>query len=687
MIRDEIKKLSEKKICSNNIENTYEYLSDYYDVSFDRYNPSDLKKAIHNSSPFYIKDNFVVGYEDGKFFNDNGDSLKIERMVKAVIVNDVSSNIPSTEISSVKIEAQQDQSDDVNADFFAIVDKNEWGDVSDFFNIIGTLKIGKPYLPEHSVIFNFRDQTEEEKKNKIVSYLQGNNIYILNKDNYIDNCFHEIGHVFWRDCLEFEEQKRFKQYMKVLKPSALYEYEWERSNAEEVFCTIYKWFLKAKLLNKSFMNILEFEEPKGLEMLLSVLRRIKEDRMIEDIWSLHKNNVFSFINPRRDSKGRIVMQKGLSDMIKGIKVPKKEIHKSINKFEDGYRFIDLEKSTLCINDNDEIVFEQDMRKTISDKTKTIYFDMDRVIADFDKGFYEQFGIDPTKIDSFTTRQYYTQNPHFFRNLPVIPQGLELFNSLKDTYNIVFLTTPDDGMPNCRMDKIDWIRENVGEHTVLFSHNKGEYATDNQSILIDDDYHNKNKDSWTNAGGTFIRFPQKNEKILVQVENIMNPVKESKRVKQTIKEMNINTNPSEGQKESGIYKKGNINYKGLNIKIENPKGSVRWGIGEDGIKWINKMTASYGYITGTEGHDNDPVDVFIGDKIGASRCFVVNQTKNGLFDEHKIILCVDNIDDAEKLYLSNYKNGWNNYTDIVQTNTKKLREWLNTGDVHMPYKND
>lgn len=49
------------------------------------------------------------------------------------------------------------------------------------------------------------------------------------------------------------------------------------------------------------------------------------------------------------------------------------------------------------------------------------------------------------------------------------------------------------------------------------------------------------------------------------------------------------------------------YQGMDISIENRKGSIRRGTASDGTKWETKMTWPYGYIRGTEGTDGDHVD--------------------------------------------------------------------------------
>jgi hypothetical protein len=62
------------------------------------------------------------------------------------------------------------------------------------------------------------------------------------------------------------------------------------------------------------------------------------------------------------------------------------------------------------------------------------------------------------------------------------------------------------------------------------------------------------------------------------------------------------------------------------------------------------------------------------------------TADNLFDEHKIILGCESVDEALKLYLGNYRKGWESRIgSIVPTNTKQLRMWLTTGNLNEPFK--
>lgn len=302
--------------------------------------------------------------------------------------------------------------------------------------------------------------------------------------------------------------------------------------------------------------------------------------------------------------------------------------------------------------------------------------MDGVIADFVKGYKQAFNRNAYEDDSFTINNFCQKVPNFFAMLPVNDKGLELFNHLKNDYNIVFLTTPMDRMPYCKVDKIDWIRENLGEYNVIFSDNKAEFVVDSESILIDD--MDKNIKEWEENGGTGILFSKKLNHILSIIKETFDPIVNKKE----LLKVKINSDPTENQKISGNYLKGNIEVNNLKIKIENVPGSIRWGFSEIGQKWITKMSEYYGYITGTIGSDNDPVDVFINPKgVNRSLVFVINQSKDdGMFDEVKCMIGYKDEEESKKAYLKNYTKGWEkNIISIKRTNTRKLRDWLENGN--------
>ena len=144
--------------------------------------------------------------------------------------------------------------------------------------------------------------------------------------------------------------------------------------------------------------------------------------------------------------------------------------------------------------------------------------------------------------------------------------------------------------------------------------------------------------------------------------------------------NTDKNPSQAQKESGNYRKGHIRFGGYNYTIENPQGSYRSGVDENGKKWKQKMNNTYGYILGTKGKDGDHLDMFINDKADLDswngNVYVVDQVlPDGSFDEHKVMYGFDSEEEARKAYLSNYEQGWQGLGNITGVSKEDFDRWL------------
>ena len=144
---------------------------------------------------------------------------------------------------------------------------------------------------------------------------------------------------------------------------------------------------------------------------------------------------------------------------------------------------------------------------------------------------------------------------------------------------------------------------------------------------------------------------------------------------------VNTEPTEAQKEAGNYKKGHVQVGTFDITIEQPEGSIRRGTDADGKKWESKMHNTYGYFRGTEGVDGDHIDVFLSNDIdgwNGRKVFVVDQyNPDGTFDEHKVMLGFNDMDEAKSDYLTNYEKGWENgrRIDISSTNLEDFEKWI------------
>lgn len=142
---------------------------------------------------------------------------------------------------------------------------------------------------------------------------------------------------------------------------------------------------------------------------------------------------------------------------------------------------------------------------------------------------------------------------------------------------------------------------------------------------------------------------------------------------------VDTNPSDAQKEAGNYKKGHIKLDGYDITIENPKGSERSGTDADGNKWSITMNNDYGYIRGTESIDGDHIDIFLSDNPAEGNVYVIDQlnTTTGEFDEHKVMYGFSSMDEATQAYLSNYSPGWQGLGAISEVSKDEFKKWIDS----------
>lgn len=146
-------------------------------------------------------------------------------------------------------------------------------------------------------------------------------------------------------------------------------------------------------------------------------------------------------------------------------------------------------------------------------------------------------------------------------------------------------------------------------------------------------------------------------------------------------------PTEAQKEAGNYAKGHVRVQGLDISIENPRGSVRSGTNKDGRAWKTTMPDHYGYIRGTVGKDKDHIDVTLGpDPENASLpIFVFNQAnlETGQFDEHKTFMGYADVDAARAAYRASFSGRLGQRMEkgllgIAQFTPEQFKAWLADG---------
>ncbi|MDR1219703.1 MAG: hypothetical protein LBK73_08860 [Treponema sp.] len=126
--------------------------------------------------------------------------------------------------------------------------------------------------------------------------------------------------------------------------------------------------------------------------------------------------------------------------------------------------------------------------------------------------------------------------------------------------------------------------------------------------------------------------------------------------------------------SGYPLQGRTKVHGMDISIENKKGSARSGTDKDGHEWNVLMNFDYGYIRGTVGKDKDHIDVYVGPNPESEIVYIVNQNDptTGDFDEQKVMLGFNSEEDAKAAYLKQYdRPGF--FGDIVKMDIETFKE--------------
>ncbi|UYF70477.1 PLxRFG domain-containing protein [Acinetobacter ursingii] len=143
-------------------------------------------------------------------------------------------------------------------------------------------------------------------------------------------------------------------------------------------------------------------------------------------------------------------------------------------------------------------------------------------------------------------------------------------------------------------------------------------------------------------------------------------------------------PTQAQIEAGNYKKGHIKVHGLDIAVENPRGSERRGTDPDGNEWSHNMSDHYGYIKRTTGADQEHIDTYVGKNPKSENVFIVDQIDQGSggFDEHKVMLGFDSQEEAITAYKSNFDKGWK-VGPVTQMSKDQFKDWLKNSDTSKP----
>ena len=147
----------------------------------------------------------------------------------------------------------------------------------------------------------------------------------------------------------------------------------------------------------------------------------------------------------------------------------------------------------------------------------IYFDMDGVLADFNRGLQELCGID--KVDQEHSNEEtdtamwaaVRKVEHFYDRLEPVPGSVDLFMKLyqkfgRDCEILTGIPKPNKNIANAGEDKTIWVHRILSPDVVVhivFKEEKKNYCTGPDSYLVDD--FTPNITDWEKCGGTGILF--------------------------------------------------------------------------------------------------------------------------------------------------------------------------------------
>ncbi len=150
------------------------------------------------------------------------------------------------------------------------------------------------------------------------------------------------------------------------------------------------------------------------------------------------------------------------------------------------------------------------------EVRKIYFDMDGVLADFDRGVMELAGgprpkLTQTEEEDARMWELIRKVPHFYDRLEPMPGAVAFFQKVYSTYGdrveiLTGIPKPHRHIDTAGEDKITWAHRLLSKDLVVnivFTEEKKHFCTGKDCILIDN--YEKNILLWTAMGGTGILY--------------------------------------------------------------------------------------------------------------------------------------------------------------------------------------
>lgn len=145
------------------------------------------------------------------------------------------------------------------------------------------------------------------------------------------------------------------------------------------------------------------------------------------------------------------------------------------------------------------------------------------------------------------------------------------------------------------------------------------------------------------------------------------------------------------------------WHGLEISIENEKGTIREGVGKDGVPWQTLMQYPYGYLRvkhqsrpedskgtpSTLANDGEHIDCYVGKDETAKEVYIVhqNQLDSGEYDEDKCLLNFPSESAAKLAYMGHHSHSEKVFGSIETMSVDEFINELKSNDGKLHFKPD
>lgn len=147
------------------------------------------------------------------------------------------------------------------------------------------------------------------------------------------------------------------------------------------------------------------------------------------------------------------------------------------------------------------------------KQAQLFLDCDGVLADFDTRAEEVFGLPPRQAEErFGTQRFWVDlqsHPNFYRDLPLLPDAMKLYEAVKHLSPIILTGCPQGGW--AEPQKLDWAAKNFPGVKMITCLSKDKRLHMKIGDVLIDDWP-KYKHLWEEHGGRFVLHTSAEESI-------------------------------------------------------------------------------------------------------------------------------------------------------------------------------